>query len=116
MAETNRIVAALPEELVAAAAEDGILVPLPLIRSGAPIAPDVIVAGIQIVTTLVTFAQIPETFQYLSKQLASWMRGGGRDDLILVVRGPHGEVRLELDRHVNAKDIAVLLRLLAGDP
>jgi hypothetical protein len=102
-------------ELVAEAAEDRFLVPLPLVRSGASIDPSVVVAGMQIVTALVTFAQIPETVDYLASKLADWTRRAPRDGLTLVVHGPQGEARLELDEDVQPKDIAALLRLLGRD-
>jgi hypothetical protein len=102
----------LPDDLLADVETPDLVSRLPIVRTGGPIDPDVIVVGAQVATTLVTFAQVPQTIDYLSAALRRWRRGSRADTVTLEVRGPRGRVRLDLAPDTDPADIARVLRLL----
>jgi hypothetical protein len=110
----SKLVGEIPVEIARELESEGLISRLPIVRSGGPISPDLIVVGAQVVTTLVTFAQIPETLDYLAARIHRWRAGRGKGSVKLSVRGPKGLVRLNLDEATEAEDIAALLRLLRG--
>jgi len=104
--------AGLPSELVEELEASEVVTRLPIVRTGGPIDPDLIVVGAQVATTLVTFAQVPQTVEYISAALGRWRRHAKADTVTLEMRGPRGRVQLELTPDTRPADIARVLRLL----
>lgn len=108
----SRVVAGLPTELVDGLEASDVVVRLPIVRSGGPIDPDVIVIGAQVATTLVTFAQVPQTVEYLAAALSRWRCRSQSKAVTMEMKGPQGRVQLELKPDAQPADIAAILRLL----
>ena len=112
MNSARKSVAGLPVDVVDELESSQLVSRLPIVRAGGPLVPDAVVVGAQVVTTLITFAQAPETIEYLSAALARWRRRSKVETVTLDVRGPRGRVKLELRPDTKPRDIARVLRLL----
>lgn len=108
----SKVIGDLPAEIARELEDKGLASRLPIVRSGGPIDPDLLLVGAQVATTLVTFAQIPETLDYLAAAIDKWRAEREDDSVKLSVRGPNGLARLNLDEATEPDDIAALLRLL----
>jgi len=113
----SKAIALLPSALVDSLVAEGIADRLPVVRSSGPISPDLIIGGMQVATVLVTFAQIPETFAYLSEAISRWRRKSGAGEVTLTVtaKGPRGKVSIELDQAVAVPDIEGVLKLVSDE-
>ena len=78
MNAASKLVAEVPAEVAADLEAAGLADPLPMLRSGGPVAADLLITGAQIATTLITILQVPETLSYLSGALSEWRRPRGR--------------------------------------
>jgi hypothetical protein len=113
-----KLIAMLPSELVDDLERDGVVDRLPVVRSGGPIEPDLIVTSIQVAATLVTLSQIPQTFSYLAAAISRWRKDAASDEVTLsvVARGPRGRVTMELDRVTTVPEIEGILKLVDEGP
>jgi hypothetical protein len=112
MKEVRKVVGGFPPELANELITGGHANYLPLVRGGSSFSADVIVSGVQIAATMVTFAQVPETIQYLAKVIRTWRKKADTGMSTLTVTSPKGNLRLELTEETSAADIEAILRLL----
>jgi hypothetical protein len=115
--DTAKLLAKLPTDLAAALHDEGFASLLPIVRSGGPVDVDVAVVALQVATSVVTFAQGPETMHYLAAALTKWRRSHKTSGVKLTVsaKGPQGRVDLDLTDNVSATDIEAVLRLVGSD-
>ena len=114
----RKSIALLPTEVVAGLEADGVVARLPQVRSSGPIEPEVVIGALQVASTLVTFAQVPQTFAYLSEAISRWRRGSHAEGVTLTViaQGPRGKVSIELESTATAPDIESVLKLVSNEP
>jgi hypothetical protein len=110
-------IARLPTEVVDELEIAGTVARLPQVRSSGPIDPEVVVSALQVSSTLVTFAQIPQTFAYLSEAISRWRKKSNANQVTLTViaSGPRGKVSIELEPTIVAPEIESVLRLVSDD-
>lgn len=118
MDAARKSIALLPTEVVAGLEADGVVARLPQVRSSGPIEPEVVIGALQVASTLITFAQVPQTFAYLAEAISRWRRGSNADKVTLTViaKGPRGKVSIELEPTAAAPDIESVLRLVSDEP
>jgi hypothetical protein len=112
MISIDKVVASLPTDIVDDLERASQATRLPIVRAGGAVDPDILVVGAQVATTLVTFAQIPQTAAYLAATLRKWRKGRAADSVKLQVRGPKGRVELELTAYTSSSELAAILGLV----
>jgi hypothetical protein len=111
----SKCVALLPTEVVTELEGEGLVTRLPVVRAGGGIDPVLVVTGIQVATTLITFAQGPSAFEDISKRIHRWWTKRRPESVHIQVSGKNGTSRLKIDNSVNPEDLAALLRLIGSD-
>jgi hypothetical protein len=114
----EQITAALPSEVAKELIDAGVASRVPVTRTGLPLA-EIVVTGLSVVTTVITFAQAPATLQDLAHRLANWRRHAAlsHDPMISVdASGPNGRISLQLTSTTNVDEVAQIVSLVLTHP
>lgn len=115
---SHQITAALPSAIAQELTEAGTAAPVPVTRTGIPLA-DIVVTGLSIITTVITLAQAPSALEDVAHRLVAWRRhvALGHDPVVSVdAAGPNGRVSIRLTNTTSAEELAKTISLLLPRP
>ena len=110
----KQITAVLPSEVARELIDAGSVFPVPTTRTGLPVA-DIVVTGLTVITTTITFAQAPSAVEDVVRRLAAWRRRStlSRDPTVSIeASGPNGRVSLRLTGTTSEEELARTVSLV----
>lgn len=112
--EDRQITAVLPSEVARELIDAGGVVPVPTTRTGLPWA-DIVVTGLTVVTTTITFAQAPSAIEDVTRRLVAWRRRStlSRDPTVSIeASGPNGHISLRLRTTTSREELGQAISLV----